>query len=111
MCKKSGAIMDIISSVFHCLQTSLRILQYRALSKRWTDIEKNTCIPFEEFISTIKFILSSTFFIFNDTLYKQTFGTPMGSFLSPIIADIVLQDLEEEANIIEYHWSGLALLL
>lgn len=29
--------------------------------------------------------------------YQQTFGTPMGSPLSPIISDIVLQDLEEGA--------------
>lgn len=28
-------------------------------------------------------------------IYKQTYGTPMGSSLSPVIADIMLQDLEE----------------
>jgi len=44
----------------------------------------------------IKFILSSTFFTFNNVIYKQTFGTPMGSPLSPIIADLVMQDLEEQ---------------
>jgi len=37
----------------------------------------------------------STFFIFNKKIYKQKFGTPMGSPLSPVIADIVMQDLEE----------------
>jgi len=29
-----------------------------------------------------------------NTIYKQTFGTPMGSPLSPIIADVVMRDLE-----------------
>ncbi|XP_011858700.1 PREDICTED: uncharacterized protein LOC105556227, partial [Vollenhovia emeryi] len=33
----------------------------------------------------------------NNTFYKQTFGTPMGSPLSPIIADITMQDLEIRA--------------
>jgi len=47
-----------------------------------------------EFISVIKFVLSSTFFTFNNTIYKQTFGTSMGSPLSLIIADVVMQDLE-----------------
>jgi len=40
-------------------------------------------------------ILNSTYFKFNDTFYKQIFGTFMGSPLSPIIAEIVMRDLEE----------------
>jgi len=40
--------------------------------------------------------LFSTFFTFNSKIYKQIFGTPMGSPLSLIIAD-VLQDLEKKA--------------
>lgn len=45
----------------------------------------------------VRLVLDSTFFVFNDVLYKQTFGTPMGSPLSPVLADLVLQDLEESA--------------
>jgi len=32
--------------------------------------------------------------MFNNVVYKETFGTPMGSPLSLIIADLVMQDLE-----------------
>jgi len=32
--------------------------------------------------------------MFNDKFYRQTFGLPMGSPLSPILADLVMQDLE-----------------
>jgi len=59
-------------------------------------IEKNTIIPFDEFVSIIKFILSSTYFTFNNVTYKQTFGTLMRSPLSSII-DVILQDLETKA--------------
>jgi len=45
----------------------------------------------------VEFVLSSTFFTFNNICYKQIFGTPMGSPLSPVIADLVLQDLEMSA--------------
>jgi len=48
-------------------------------------------------MGAIKLILSSTYFVFNNKIYRQTFGTPMGSPLSPIIANLVLQDLEEKA--------------
>jgi len=67
------------------------------IKKRWNFIQQCTNIPEKEFISIIKFILLSTFFTFNDIIYKQIFGTPMGSPLSPIIADIVMQDLDEES--------------
>lgn len=45
----------------------------------------------------MRLVIESTFFSFNNVIYKQIFGTPTGSSLSPILADIVLQDLEELA--------------
>jgi len=69
-------------------------LALNGIKNRWNHIERFTKIPKDEFISIIEFVLSSTFFMFNDVIYKQTYGTPMGSPLSPIIADLVMQDLE-----------------
>jgi len=37
---------------------------YEGISKRWDLIERNTAIPKEDFISAIKLILDSTFFLF-----------------------------------------------
>jgi len=51
-----------------------------------------------DFKMAVEFVLSSTFFTFNNICYKQIFGTPMGSPLSPVIADLVLQDLEMSAT-------------
>jgi len=42
----------------------------------------------------IKFVLESTFFQFDQKYYKQTFGAPMGSPLSSVVADLVMQRLE-----------------
>jgi len=69
-------------------------LAFESISKRWSYIQHNTKITEKEFISAIKFVLSSTYFTFNNKIYKQTYGTPMGSPLSPVIADVVMQDLE-----------------
>ena len=40
--------------------------------------------------------MDSTYFKFDNKYYKQIFGTPMGSPIFPIIADLVMQDLEGE---------------
>jgi len=37
-----------------------------------------------------------TFFKFDQKIYKQNFSTPMGTPLSPIIADLIIQELEGE---------------
>jgi len=67
------------------------------VAKRWHMLKNKIGIPYHEFLIGLRLVLDSTFFKFNGTIYKQIFGTPMGSPLSPICADLVLQDLEEQA--------------
>jgi len=68
-----------------------------AINKRWQYIEKATKITRKEFNIALQFILDSTFFTFDNIIYKQIFGTPMGSPLSPVLADLVMQDWETVA--------------
>src|SRR5436190_15508000 len=70
-----------------------------AVGRRWHLIERVTTLPYFEFITALRLVLNSTFFKFNGKIYKQLFGTPMGSPLSPILADLTLCDLEEKAKI------------
>jgi len=85
--------LDVIS-LFANVPTNIAL---ESISNRWSQIYRGTKIPKSEFLNAIKIILDSTFFKFNNKIYKQNFGTPMGSPLSPIIADIVMQDLEKKA--------------
>jgi len=64
------------------------------LTERWIHISSHCKIPKKEFLEAVRLILDSTFFIFDNQCYKQNFGTPMDSPLSPVIADIVMQNLE-----------------
>jgi len=64
------------------------------LNDNWQHIMTHTSIPKTEFITTMKFVLESTFFQFDQKYFKQTFGAPMGSPLSPVVADLVMQRLE-----------------
>jgi len=85
--------LDVIS-----LFTNIPIeLAIENIQNRWDLIRTSTCIPKNEFISGLKLILNSTYFTFNKRTFKQISGTPMGSPLSPIIADLVMRDLEMKA--------------
>jgi len=52
-------------------------------------MSKGINIPKNEILKALKLILESTYFKFNEIIYKQKFGTSMGSSLSPIITEIV----------------------
>jgi len=83
--------LDVIS-----LFTNIPLnLAMDAVGKRWELIQCFTKIKKEDFLISVEFVLSSTFFTFGNKIYKQIFGTPMGSPLSPIVADLVMRDLEE----------------
>ena len=72
-------------------------LAIESVNSRWEFISRNCEIPKSEFIIAVRLVLHSTFFTFNNIIYQQTYGTPMGSPLSPVIADIVMQDIENKA--------------
>jgi len=61
-------------------------LALESITTCWDQISHNTSISMTEFHVALKFVLNSTF-SFNTKFYKQIHGTPMGSLLSPIIAD------------------------
>jgi len=89
---------DLISLDVISLFTNIPIsLALEGVANRWDKIKEGTNIPMDEFLKAVKMILDSTVFTFNNKIYKQKFGTPMGSPLSPIIANIVMADLESRA--------------
>ena len=45
----------------------------------------------------LKLVLDTTYLTFKGKIYKQTFGTPMGSPVSPLVANIFMEDLEQRA--------------
>ncbi|KAL6417723.1 hypothetical protein ACFW04_014337 [Cataglyphis niger] len=66
----------------------------RAIEKRWNDIAPNTKFNLSQFLYAVEIILDSTSFSFNRKFYEQIFGSTMGSPLSSILTDIMMDDLE-----------------
>ncbi len=63
--------------------------------------KKHTYFRFEEIMELVKICSSNTVFRFRDKMYKQENGLPMGSPLSPVLAEFCMQSLEEA--IVEKH--------
>ena len=51
-----------------------------------------------DYIATLlQFTLSNNYFMFNDRIYKQVHGCAMGSPVSPIVANLCMEEIEESA--------------
>ena len=51
----------------------------------------------KDIIHLLSFCLETTQFAYNGTHYQQVFGTAMGSPVSVVIANIVIEDVEQKA--------------
>ena len=54
-------------------------------------------MPLEVITDLLSFCLNTTQFVFEGTYYKQVFGTAMGSPVSAVIANLVMEDIEHRA--------------
>ena len=64
-------------------------------SDRWNKIKSHTKLDEKGFLKELDFIINFTKFKFNGKFYKQKLGTPVGSVISLILAEIVMEDLEK----------------
>ena len=60
-------------------------------------LEDSTNLTITELTEALDICLTFTYFTYNNKCYEQIFGTPMGSSLSPVIANMVMEDLEQQA--------------
>ena len=71
-----------------------------ALQCTETAIQQSTVklpLPTEDIMDLLNLCLTSTYFQYNGKHYKQLHGTAMGSPVSVVVAEIVMQHVEERA--------------
>lgn len=78
-----------VTSLFTNIPTQLVC---QSIERRWDSIRTHTNITKDRFLHLVNFIFDSTYFTYNNKFFKQVFGTPMGSVLSPIVAQYVMDD-------------------
>ena len=56
-----------------------------------------TSLNTDDIISLLEFTLSNNYFVYNNCIYKQIHGCAMGSQVSPIVANLCMEVIEELA--------------
>ena len=77
------------------IQPVLNIIQQRLAKDK--DLQQRTTMSIKHITSLLEFYLNSTSFVFQGQYYQQIEGAAVGSPLSPIVANIFMENLEEEA--------------
>ncbi|XP_053686392.1 uncharacterized protein LOC128735934 [Sabethes cyaneus] len=67
---------------------------YEYVEEKWSELQRYTTIPFESFKIAMKCVLEASFFQYNNMFFMQIYGLPIGSPLSPVVANIVMEKLE-----------------
>ncbi|XP_021964151.2 uncharacterized protein LOC110859501 [Folsomia candida] len=76
------------------IQQTLAYIKKRL--EKSTEWKTTTSLTSDEIMKLLKITVKSNYFTWKGEIYKQTDGSPMGSPISPIIAEFCLQELEEK---------------
>ncbi|XP_031635528.1 uncharacterized protein LOC116348618, partial [Contarinia nasturtii] len=85
--------LDVVS-----LFTNAPICDIREIiSRRWPEIQQLTKLPKHQFLKLFDLCTNNSYFMYKGQVYKQIFGTPMGSPISCIITEILMDDILSKA--------------
>lgn len=70
-----------------------KALVINIINKKWSFFSAYTDIPKSQLLSMIRHIFDTSYFTFCNTIYQQKDGTAMGNPLSPLLANIIMDDL------------------
>jgi hypothetical protein len=77
------------------IEEALDIIKNRLMND--SKLRQRTLLTVSDIMELLSLVLTTTYFSFNDTLYQQKFGTAMGSPVSPIVANLFMEHLEQTA--------------
>ena len=87
---------DVVS-LFTKIPVDLAIKVAKKRLNEDVSLNKRTTLPVEFLIDLLSFCLNTTYFVYDGTYYQQVFGTAMGSPVSAVIANLVMEDIEQRA--------------
>ena len=87
---------DVIS-LFTKIPIDLALEVARERLENDTTLDDRTILSVDDILSLLSLCLNATYFSFRGTFYKQVFGTAMGSPVSVVVANLVMEHIEDKA--------------
>ena len=80
----------------------LSLLSQELLQAEWRSLVGHVtamavAVTWQQILSLLEFCLNTTYFVYKGEFYKQTHGAAMGSPVSPIVANLYIEDFETRA--------------
>ena len=87
---------DVVS-LFTSLPVEKACTYIRTKLENDDTLSDRTQLDIDDILRLLQFVLSNSFFVYNDITYKQIHGCAMGSPVSVIVANICMEVIEEQA--------------
>ena len=85
-----------VSALFTSIPIDPAIDTIRKQLEEDQDLKKRTSMTVDHIISLLEFCLKNTYFSFQGRYYEQTEGAAMGSPISPLVANIYMEEFEKQ---------------
>ena len=86
-----------VKALFTSVPTTKACIIIKQRLEEDTELNQRTLLSIDNIISLLEFCITSTYFSFQGKFYEQVEGAAMGSPLSPIVANIYMENFEVEA--------------
>ena len=86
-----------VSALFTSVPVDPALKVIKDLLEKDSTLRDRTALPVEDIILLLEFCLKNTYFSFQDQFNEQVKGVAMGSLVSPIVANLYMEYLEQKA--------------
>ena len=85
-----------VSALFTSIPVELALKAIESKLSKDNSWKEFTELSLQQVLTLLELCLSTTYFVFKGQFYRQKFGAPMGSPISPGVADLCMEEFEED---------------
>ena len=87
---------DVVS-LFTAIPVDRTCIYIRKKLENDPSLHSRTNLDVDDIVSLLNFVLSNNYFVYKDKIYKQIHGCAMDSPVSPVVANICMEVIEDSA--------------